>query len=296
VDHGRPLEFGISIVPAADSLDRNRALVREADDAGLDLVGVQDHPYQRRFLDTFALIGTLLAETSRVRIFPDVANLPLRPPAVLAKAAASLDVISEGRFELGLGAGSFWEAIEAMGGPRRTPGQAVEALDEAIEIIRQAWRGERSVRVEGAHYRAAGYHAGPLPAHGIEIWIGAYRPRMLRLIGRVGDGWLPSLGRIGIEALAAMHRTIDGAARAAGREPSAIRRLLNVSGTIGGPVDAGAPLSGGVQEWTETVAGLATRFGIDTFVLWPDEPDERQVASWSDVASTVRSEVARLRG
>jgi alkanesulfonate monooxygenase SsuD/methylene tetrahydromethanopterin reductase-like flavin-dependent oxidoreductase (luciferase family) len=86
----------------------------------LDLIGIQDHPYQRRFLDTFALIGDLLARTERLRFFPDVANLPLRQPAMLAKAGASLDVMSGGRFELGLGAGAFWEAIAAMGGPARS--------------------------------------------------------------------------------------------------------------------------------------------------------------------------------
>jgi hypothetical protein len=114
VDYGRALEFGISVVPEAAALEEVRAAVGAADRSGLDLVGIQDHPYQRRFLDTLALIGTLLAETRRVRVFPDVANLPLRPPATLAKEAASLDVLSGGRFELGLGAGAFWDAIEAM--------------------------------------------------------------------------------------------------------------------------------------------------------------------------------------
>src|SRR5438552_797156 len=100
-------QVGISIVPDTDSLDSSRELVRVADDAGLQLVGIQDHPYQRRFLDAFALIATLLAETKRISFVTDVANLPLRPPAVLAKTAASLDVISGGRFELGLGAGGL---------------------------------------------------------------------------------------------------------------------------------------------------------------------------------------------
>src|SRR5919198_2227788 len=122
----RPLEFGVSIVPAVDELDAARAIVRAAEAGGLDLVGIQDHPYQRRFLDTFALIATLLAETERLRFFPDVANLPLRPPAMLAKAAASLDALSGGRFELGLGAGAFLDAIDAMGGPRRSPREALE--------------------------------------------------------------------------------------------------------------------------------------------------------------------------
>ena len=96
--------------------------MRAADEGGLQLVGVQDHPYQRRFLDTFSLIATLLAETRRISFFTDVANLPLRPPAVMAKAAASLDVLSGGRFELGLGAGGFQDGIAGMGGPRRSPG------------------------------------------------------------------------------------------------------------------------------------------------------------------------------
>src|SRR3982074_1568926 len=147
------LQFGISLVPATENLDRLRELVRAADDAALDLVGIQDHPYQRRFLDTWSLIPALLAETERISFFTDVANLPLRPPAVMAKAAASLDVLSGGRFELGLGAGGFPDAIASMGGPRRTPGESVEALDEAIDVIRLMWSSERSVSFEGRYYR-----------------------------------------------------------------------------------------------------------------------------------------------
>ena len=76
----------------------------------------QDHPYQPRFLDTWTLLSVLAAQTSTVRLAPNVANLPLRPPAVLARSVASLDILSGGRVELGLGAGAFWDAIEANGG------------------------------------------------------------------------------------------------------------------------------------------------------------------------------------
>src|SRR2546425_10508286 len=131
-----PIRFGISLVPAIERLDRIRELARVADQAGLELLGIQDHPYQRHFLDTWSLIPTLLAETERISFFTDVANLPLRPPAVMAKAAASLDVLSGGHFELGLGAGGFPDAIPSMAGPRRTPGEAVEPLDEATAVIR----------------------------------------------------------------------------------------------------------------------------------------------------------------
>src|SRR5918992_411689 len=102
-------------------------------------------------------------EVLRLARVPDVASLPLRPPAILAKAAASLDVLTDGRVELGLGAGAFWDAIEAIGGPRRTPGQAVEATEEAIDVIRLMWSGERGVRYEGRHYRLAGGDNRPQP-------------------------------------------------------------------------------------------------------------------------------------
>src|SRR3954452_16796664 len=116
------MQFGVSVVPATENLGRIRELVRAADEAGLDLVGVQDHPYQRQFVDTWSLIPVLMNETKRPSFFPDGPNLPLRPPAVMAKAAATLDVLSGGRFELGLGAGGLPHAIANFCGPPRRPG------------------------------------------------------------------------------------------------------------------------------------------------------------------------------
>jgi alkanesulfonate monooxygenase SsuD/methylene tetrahydromethanopterin reductase-like flavin-dependent oxidoreductase (luciferase family) len=95
-------------------LNRNRDLIRVVDDGGLALVGIQDHPYERRFLDTWSLIATLLAQTKRISFFTDVGSLPLRPPAVMAKAAASLDVLGGGRFELGPGGGALPELIAKL--------------------------------------------------------------------------------------------------------------------------------------------------------------------------------------
>jgi alkanesulfonate monooxygenase SsuD/methylene tetrahydromethanopterin reductase-like flavin-dependent oxidoreductase (luciferase family) len=122
--------------------------------------------------DTFALIADLLARTSRLRFFPDVANLPLRGPTMIAKAAASLDVMSGGRFELGLGAGSFWDAVAGMGGPRRTGREVADALEEAIPLIRGALDvgpDRRVVGGPGPHYPVPGYPSGPPPVHRVEI-------------------------------------------------------------------------------------------------------------------------------
>src|SRR3954454_10510906 len=160
------VRLGIFVVPDATDPARTVEQILVADQAGLDLVGVQDHPYQRRFFDTWTLLSYVAARTERIGLVPDVANLPLRGPAMLAKAAASLDVLSGGRVELGLGAGAFWEGIERMGGPRLSAKESVDALEAAIPAMREFWSGE---------------HRGPYPAHAIGIWLGAYCPRMLRI-------------------------------------------------------------------------------------------------------------------
>jgi alkanesulfonate monooxygenase SsuD/methylene tetrahydromethanopterin reductase-like flavin-dependent oxidoreductase (luciferase family) len=285
-------EFGLFLIPEAASYPDLLRQVEAAERGGLDLVGIQDHPYQRRFLDAFALIGDLLARTERLRFFPDVANLPLRHPAMLAKAAASLDVMSGGRFELGLGAGAFWDAIAAMGGPARSPRESVDALEEAIEIIRRTWSGERSVSVRGKHYAVQGFHPGPPPAHPIGIWLGAYKPRMLALTGRAADGWVPSLGSRSPAELGAMRQRVDDAATAAGRDPRAIRRILNVGGTIAdGPTRE--LLHGPPAHWIETLTGFVLELGFDAFVLWPDGDVLPQIERFAaEVAPGVREAVA----
>jgi alkanesulfonate monooxygenase SsuD/methylene tetrahydromethanopterin reductase-like flavin-dependent oxidoreductase (luciferase family) len=264
--------FGIFPVPEADAADRVLEQVLLADRLGLDLVGIQDHPYQRRFLDAWTLLAYLAGRTERIRLFPAVANLPLRPPALLAKAAASLDRLSGGRVELGLGAGAFWEAIAAWAGPVRTPKESVDALEEAIAIIRRLWAGERGIRFEGAHYRLAGAHGGPPPAHDIGIWLGAYGPRMMRVIGRLADGWLPSLPRLPLDEVPARMAAIDGAARRAGRDPARITRLANVNGAIvDGAVEAW--LHGPVDHWVDELVGLMRDLRFDGAVLWLDHED-----------------------
>ncbi len=276
MDYGRPVTFGHFVIPDATQPMRALELAIAADHAGIDLIGIQDHPYQHRFHDTWTLLSVVAARTSRVTVFPDVANLPLRPPAMLAKAAATLDLLSNGRVELGLGAGGFWPAIGAMGGPVRTPGESVSAVEEAIEVIRLVWSGGRGLRYDGRFYHLAGLNAGPVPPHPIGIWLGAYRPRMLRLIGRAADGWVPSLGYLTPEQLGEAGARIDDSAREAGRDPSAIRRVLNVGG----------------DQTAEDFATLVLEHGFDTFMTSPDAGD----AFIEEVVPKVRELVAEGRG
>jgi alkanesulfonate monooxygenase SsuD/methylene tetrahydromethanopterin reductase-like flavin-dependent oxidoreductase (luciferase family) len=284
------VEFGIFPVPNAAEADELLERVTAAEQAGLDLVGIQDHPYQRRFLDTWSLIPFLAARTSRIRFFPDVANLPLRQPAVMAKAAATIDVLSGGRFELGLGAGAFWEAIGAMGGPQPTPREAVDALEEAIQVIRLMWSGERSVSFEGEHYKLEGLHPGPQPAHDIGIWLGAYGPRMMRVVGRLADGWIPSLPRLPLEEVPAKRRALEEAAEKAGRDPSGIRRIANVSGTITDGGTADGWLHGPPEHWVEELTRLTSDYGFDGFILSVGDDAAEQIARFgAEVAPAVRA-------
>jgi len=286
----RPIKFGYFLIPNADA--PLLLIAQEAERLGLDYIAVQDHPYQRRFVDTWTLLSMIAAATSRIGLFPDVANLPLRPPAVMAKAAASIDLLSGGRFELGLGAGSFWDAIEAYGGPRRTPSAALAALAEAIEVIRKVWSGDRNLRFEGQHYRLHGAHPGPLPAHPIGIWLGVTGPRALRLAGQVADGWVPSF-RGDLGKIADMSRRLDDAAAEAGRDPASIRRILNVNGVITDGATNGM-LHGPVDQWVDELTDLVISYGFETFIFWAEGEGQLQKFA-QEVVPAVREHVAVKR-
>jgi len=290
----RPVEFGFFPEPLAQNASAIVEHVLLAEQLGFELIGIQDHPYQPRYLDTWALLAHLAARTERIRLFPDVANLPLRLPAMIAKSAASIDVLSGGRIELGLGAGAFWDAIVAMGGPRRTPPEALQALEEAIAICRLMWSGERSVRFEGRHHAVRGLHPGPSPAHAMSIWIGGYGPRMLDLIGRTADGWLPSSPYAPPERLPELNARIDDGAASAGRDPASIRRIYNVAGQIQATSDG--YLRGPPEQWIEQLTSTAVDGRMDAFIVWAPDPVSDHLRRFAaEIAPAVRQAVAGAR-
>jgi alkanesulfonate monooxygenase SsuD/methylene tetrahydromethanopterin reductase-like flavin-dependent oxidoreductase (luciferase family) len=135
------------------------------------------------------------------------------------------------------------------------------------------------VYVDGEHYRVHGAKRGPEPAHDIAIWIGAAKPRMLRLIGEKGDGWLPSYGRLQEDDLDRGNRTIDDATAAAGRDPREVRRLLNIPPEMAN---------------VERRLPLALEHGVSTFILSTDDPGA--IAQYGgEVAPTLRESVERER-
>ncbi|MEL4319277.1 LLM class flavin-dependent oxidoreductase [Leifsonia sp. YIM 134122] len=288
--YGHALEFGTFITPSHDPALGPVTRAQLSERFGFDLVSFQDHPYQPAFHDTWTLMTWVAAQTERIRIAPNVLNVPLRPAAVTARAAASLDLLSGGRFELALGAGGFWDAIEAMGGRRLTPGQAVDALSEAIDVIRGIWDvNDRGVlRLDGDYYSLDGAKRGPAPAHDIPLWIGALKPRMLRLIGRKGDGWLPSLAYLKPGDLARGNATIDEAALGAGRDPREIRRLVNIMGRF--TPSNGGFLNGPSAQWVDELLPYVLDDGVGTFILASDDSGTMQRFA-EEVAPALREAV-----
>lgn len=269
--------FGASIDPAVSEIQAAFRRAQIADDLSLDLITIMDHPYNRYLFDTWTLLSALAMRTERIYLGTNVASLPLRPPAMLAKMAATLDVLSGGRVELGLGAGAYWAGIEAYGGPKRTPGEAYEAFKDALHILQGAWQNTgRSFTYEGAIYQVKGMRPGPAPAHPIRIWVGAGGPRMLRLVGRMADGILVSTTYVTPERLLEINGLIDEGASQAGRSPSEIRRGYNLMGVLdlGLPdtqVDKkeGSNIYGPVQHWVEELVRLYHDYRQDTFIFWP---------------------------
>lgn len=286
VDYGHPLEFGTFITPVNNPPQAAVARAQLSEQLGFDLVSFQDHPYQPGFLDTWTLLTWVAAQTSSIRITGNVLNVPMRPAPVLARAAASLDLLSDGRLSLGLGAGGFWDAMAAMGVTRRTAAESVDQLGEAIDVIREIWRADSraQLRYDGTYYQLKGAKRGPAPAHEIPIWVGAYKPRMLRLLGAKADGWLPTLGYLKPGDLARGNAIIDAAAVAAGRDPREVRRLLNVFGD---------PSKKPVQ-WVDELLPLVLEDGIGTLIFGADDPMELQQFA-AEVIPALREEVARGR-
>lgn len=281
-DYGHPLRFGSFITPVNLPPHRAVDLAVASENAGLDLVTFQDHPYQGSFHDTWTLLTWIAARTSRIHLSGNVLNVALRPPAVLARAAASLDLLSDGRLALGLGAGYFWDAVQSMGGRKLTVGEGITALEEAIDIIQGIWdtRSRGPLTTDGTFWKVSGAQRGPAAAHDIPLWLGAYKPRMQRLIGRKADGWLPGRPALQPGDYARGNTIIDDAAIAAGRDPGAITRLLNVT----------------ANETTDDLVESALEDGVSVFILLGADHPNLIHHFAKQIAPSVRERVAEARG
>jgi len=194
---------------------------RAAEDAGYDGVATGEHlffhgPHPNAFVALAAAAGA----TSRVRLLTSLTVLPLYPAALAAKLATTLDQVSGGRLDLGVGVGGEYPPeFEAAGVDVRERGART---DEALELSRQLWAGG-AVDFAGRFTRVSGQalQPGPVQEGGPPVWLGGRSPAAIRRAGRFATVWLPYMYTP--EQLAGSLAEVRAAAEAAGRDPDAVR-------------------------------------------------------------------------
>jgi alkanesulfonate monooxygenase SsuD/methylene tetrahydromethanopterin reductase-like flavin-dependent oxidoreductase (luciferase family) len=220
--------YGVGVPAMAAPGDDPARFAQEAERLGYDFVSAADHPCGgNSSYETTTMLTWIAASTSQIKVASRVLAVPFRRPAMVAKLAASLDLLSGGRFILGLGAGYSDDEITALGGPALSPAEKIDGLAEAIQVIRGAWTHSGYTQ-HGRHHSVRDLEMEPKPTRPIPVWLGAFGPRALAVTGKLADGWIPSLGYMPVEEIPVMRRRIDAAAEAAGRRPDEIRGILNV--------------------------------------------------------------------
>ncbi|WP_264612894.1 LLM class flavin-dependent oxidoreductase [Rhodococcus erythropolis] len=294
MDYGHPVHFGTLITPRSDAPHIAVQLAQLSEKLGYEVATFRDHPYEGRLLDTWTLLSWVAGRTSTIHLAPNASHAALRPPSVLARAAASLDLLSHGRVDLALGAGANWDAIAAMGAEKLTSEDSLQQLSEAIEVIRQtlATANRSPIELPGHYFHLNGALRGPTPRHNIPLWLGGTTTPLLELIGRTADGWIAPTTHLRSGELQAANRTIDSSAAAAGRDPREIRRLANlVVGTVPAP---GPARTSWISQNVDDLLALALDEGIGTFIL--ESEDQRTIESFAgDIAEALRVAVAAER-
>jgi len=230
-----PVKFGAHLGQQNLKIEEIRALWRRFDSAGLDWISIWDHFYEappaggtQPHFEAVALLGALATETKRAQLGCLVFYPGYRNPAALAKAATTLDHLSGGRFNLGLGAGWHeWEA-RAYGYEFPPIGVRMEMLDEALRIARGLLTQERTT-FTGKHFKVENASCLPAPLQRrLPLWVGGLgEKKTLRLAARHADGW--NAAYVSPAEFARLSKVLDGWCEKESRDPSEIARTVNLS-------------------------------------------------------------------
>lgn len=299
---GQEISFGFGAHSGVGQVPDLLRLVQQADADGLDVFSVSDHPYLGKNLDAYAAVGFLLGRTQHISGLVNVTNLPTRPAPMLARTVTSLSALSGGRIVLGMGAGGLWDRISDLGVPRLSPGEAVDAFEEGIVLVKRLSGGGPPVTHEGRHYRVN--RIDPAPVAASPVWTGSVGKKSLAATGRVADGWIPGHAA---DWLSERYRTsrpiIDEAALSVGRDPREIRTIFNFPGRITDrPLTAtrdhnGRWLGGSVDQWIEELTGAVLEYNAGGFTLFASDhatPEATTLRRWAtEIAPAVRERTAK---
>jgi probable F420-dependent oxidoreductase len=274
------------------SWERLAASARRAEELGFDSVWVSDHFFLSlaRYgggddlygsAEPLSTLAGLAVVTERVRLGTLVLCAGFRHPAILAKTATTIDLLSGGRLDLGVGAGWYREEHEAFGYEFGSVGERFEVLEETVEVLARLFGEDEPATWEGRRFRLDGALNHPRPAQkgGPPIWLGGKGgPRLLRLVARRGAGW-NTVWAWTPEDYAERARALDEACEREGRDPGSVRRSVGLYTLVGedrGDLEA---RFGTLQEWTPG-----------------DWPDGQDVEAWGrdKLVGTVEEVVERL--
>jgi probable F420-dependent oxidoreductase len=228
---GASVRVGVQTALQHTTPDELRSVWRTAEDAGFDWVSIWDHFYSvgggTHCLEAVSMHALLAAETSRVRVGSLAYSIGYRSTAVLAKAVATIDVLSGGRVVLGLGAGYLEAEYDAFGLPFPPPRDRLDHLEESVTALRALFTGE-PVTVSGRHVRLSGAVCDPRPAQAaLPIWIGGGgERRTIPLAGRLADGWNVPMATI--EDFTRKCALLRRSAVEAGRDPATVEASVGV--------------------------------------------------------------------
>jgi probable F420-dependent oxidoreductase len=297
-----PMKIGL-MLPLGESESGGwsnlRAMAVAAEEHGLDSVWGADHLIFREDGETegihecWTVLTAVAAVTSRVEIGPLVLALPFRNPALVAKMAAQLDEVSDGRLILGLGCGWHEPEFDAFGYPFD---HRVSRFDEGMQIVAPLLRGER-VTLEGRYHRAidAELRPPPIRAGGPPILIAGKQPRMLSLVAEHADQWNAAWYGYPDQADQLRTRLTDlrAALAAAGRDPASQAITVGIFVAFDGVPDDDVPdraIKGSVEEVADALAGYADLDVSHLIVhVWPRTPDG--VVRLAEAAEVARDRV-----
>jgi alkanesulfonate monooxygenase SsuD/methylene tetrahydromethanopterin reductase-like flavin-dependent oxidoreductase (luciferase family) len=294
--------FGLGLEYGVHQVNEMLGHARLADDAGLDILSISDHPYFADRIDAYAELGFVLGATSNITGAVIMTNLLSRPAPILARTVTGLSTISGGRVVLGMGAGGLEEEIAALGVPRLSPAARVRALEEAIMIVRALSGGGDPGTFDGEFYYVT--ELTPAAAPTPPIWIGSLGPKALAVTGRHADGWIPGyLADWRSTRVAESRPIVDEAAASAGRNPADVATIYNVSGRLTRvPLpetrdDEGRWIGGGVAQWVEELTFAVLEHGAAAFIylLAPGESiSDTTLNLWAhEVVPAVREAIAQ---
>jgi alkanesulfonate monooxygenase SsuD/methylene tetrahydromethanopterin reductase-like flavin-dependent oxidoreductase (luciferase family) len=228
------VSLGVHVGQQAASMAELRSLWRRLDGAGVDWISVWDHLYEAPPLggtvdhfEALSTLGALAADTENARLGCLVFCVLYRNPGMLAKAATTLDHISGGRFELGLGAGWHDQEAQAYGYDFPPVGRRLDQLEEAIPLIRSLLTQDRTTH-EGEHFRTVDASCRPAPVQDrLPIWIGGTgEKRTLRIAAQHADGW--NAAYVGVDRYRHLNEAADRWCASFDRDPATLRRSVNL--------------------------------------------------------------------